>query len=77
VDLGVFNGADQQGEIGTSANNILIAQGNTGVGAQAFEGVIDKIAIFNVALTENDIKDFMKGWSSLLAVTPASKLTTT
>jgi hypothetical protein len=77
VNLGVFNGADRQGEIGTSANNILIAQGNTGVGAQAFEGLIDEIAVFNIALTENDIKDFMKGWSFLLAVTPASKLTTT
>ena len=77
VDLGVFNGADLQGEIGTSANDILIAQGNTGVGAQAFEGLIDEIAVFNVALTETDIRDFMRGWSFLLAVTPASKLTTT
>lgn len=77
VDLGVFNGADRQGEIGTSANDILIAQGNTGVGGQAFKGLIDEIAVFNVALTESDIKDFMTGWSFLLAVTPASKLTTT
>jgi hypothetical protein len=77
VNSGVFHAADQQGEIGTSANNILIAQGNTGVGSQAFEGLIDEIAVFNVALTESDIKDFMRGWGFLLAVTPARKLAAT
>lgn len=77
VNSGVFNAADREGEIATSANNILIAQGNTGVGAQAFKGLIDEIAVFNIALTETDIKDFMRGWGFLTAVTPASKLTTT
>jgi len=68
-------GADQKGDIATSANNILIAQGNTGVGAQAFTGIIDEIAIFNIALTENDIKEFTRG--TMTAVTPSDNLVTT
>jgi len=73
----LVNSLDQKGGIGTSANNIFIAQGNTGVGAQAFTGLIDELAIFSVALTETEVKDFMAGWSSVIAVTPAGKLTTT
>jgi len=75
IDGNLVNSVNQEGEIGTSANDILIAQGNTGVGAQAFKGLIDEIAVFNIALTETKIKDFMRGF--LAAVTPASKLTTT
>jgi len=77
IDGELVSSEDQGGDIAVSANNILIAQGNTGVGAQAFTGLIDEIAIFNVALTEADIKDFMRGWSVLIAVAPAGKLTTT
>ena len=67
----------QQGAIGVSANDILMAQGNTGVGAQAFDGLVDELAVFSVALTEAEIKDFMKGWDFLIAVAPAGKLATT
>jgi len=43
-----------------------------------FTGVIDEVGVFNVDLTEGDIKHIMeKGLSSELAVSPASKLTTT
>ncbi len=75
INGNLVNSEAQEGEIATSANDILIAQGNTGVGAQAFKGLIDELAVFNIALTETDIKDFMMGF--LTAVTPASKLTTT
>lgn len=77
IDGDLVNSVDQGGEVGISANPILIAQGNTGVGAQAFEGLIDELAIFNVALTDAEVKDFMKGWGSVIAVAPAGKLTTT
>jgi len=41
----------------------------------SYNGAIDEVAIFNVALTEADIKDLMKG--SIAAVSPAGKLATT
>lgn len=45
---------------------------------QGFKGIVDEIAIFNVDLTEDDIKSIMaKGSSSALAVSPAGKLTAT
>jgi len=75
INGNLVNSVDQKGKIGTSANNILIAQGNVGVGSQAFKGLIDELAIFNVALTETDIKDSMRGF--LYAVEPSGKLTTT
>jgi hypothetical protein len=43
-----------------------------------FGGTIDEVAIFNVALTENDIKSVMtEGLSHIAAVSPSGKLTTT
>lgn len=41
-----------------------------------FNGLIDEVAISNVALTEDDIKDTMKGFESVLAVSPVEKLAT-
>ncbi len=42
------------------------------------KGVMDEISIFNVALSENDIKDIMaNGLAVALAVDPAGKLTST
>jgi hypothetical protein len=41
-------------------------------------GLIDEVGIFNVALTEDDIKDIMnKGLEGVTAVSPSGKLTTT
>jgi len=40
-------------------------------------GIIDELAIFNRALTEGEIKEFMRGGIEGLAVEPTDKLTTT
>ena len=43
-----------------------------------FDGIIDDFGVFNVALTEDDIKTIMtEGLKSVAAVFPAGKLTTT
>jgi hypothetical protein len=43
-----------------------------------YGGLIDEVAIFNVVLTEDDIKDIMnKGLEGMTAVSPSGKLTTT
>ena len=43
-----------------------------------FKGVLDEIAIFNAALTEDDLSTIMEnGLEKALAVSPAGKLTTT
>ena len=45
---------------------------------QGFHGVIDEVAIFNVALTLDDIKSVMtEGLSSITAVSPSGKLAAT
>ena len=47
-------------------------------GSSNEEGVIDEVVLFNVALEEEDIQAIMnKGLSSMLAVSPSAKLTTT
>ena len=47
-----------------------------GINRRAFEGAIDEVATFNVALTKADIRDIMKGglFQTVLAVSPAGKL---
>ena len=63
--------------------NVVPLGSNDYIGARGgvsdyFEGFIDEVAIFNVALTEDDIKSIMtKGLSSVSAVSPCCKLTTT
>ena len=47
-----------------------------GLNRLPFAGIIDEVAIFNVALSETDIKSVMKGIEIALAVSPSSKLTT-
>ena len=48
---------------------------------RVFSGLIDEVAVFNVALTEDDIKSIMKNGigkaTGIAAVSPAAKLTTT
>jgi len=51
--------------------------GNLGDHELFFGGKLDEVAIFNVALNEDDIKSIMKGFQSILAVSPTGKLTTT
>ena len=47
-----------------------------GIKRRAFEGAIDEVATFNVALTKADIRDIMKQglFQTVLAVSPAGKL---
>jgi len=78
IDGNLVNSVDQEGEIATSANDILIAQGNTGIGSQAFEGLIDEIAVFNIALSADDVKDLAtKGFAGTQAVSKKEKLSVT
>jgi len=51
---------------------------NAGAAGLYTPGIIDEVAIFNVALEEKEIQDIMnKGLSSMLAVSLTGKLTTT
>ena len=56
--------------------NVPTTIGKSGVAhVYDFHGIIDEVAIFNVALTEDDIKSIMtKGLKSVSAVSPAGKL---
>lgn len=74
-----FNGvesgtADVSGDIDVVKNvKTTIGASNQGK-SESFLGIIDEVAVFNVALTENDINQIMtKGFS---AVSPSGKLAT-
>ena len=43
----------------------------------AFAGAFDEVIVFDVALTEDDIKSLLQGLKSLMAVSPSGKLTAT
>ena len=76
-----YNGikdSTQSVQLNTVLRNDTLRIGN-GVGDidQWFDGIIDEVAIFNVALTEDDIKSIMtRGLSSISAVSPSGKLAT-
>lgn len=40
-----------------------------------YEGIIDEVFIFNEVISEDEIKDYMKGFKDVLAVEPGGKLT--
>ena len=55
-----------------------VAIGSDGFGREFWKGVIDEVALFNIALSEDDIGAIMnKGLSPLLAVSARGKLATT
>ena len=57
---------------------IYLATGQHGQWGVFLPAIIDEVAIFNVALEEEDIQDIMnKGLESILAVSQSGKLTTT
>ena len=72
----VSKGTDTNKNVGsmTPTANLQIGMMNN---ARYFKGLIDEVVIFNVALTEADIKSMTKGYVSALAVSPAGKLATT
>jgi len=68
------------GKIGTPATYEFAIGGlGHGPGTYNITGIIDEVAVFNVALTENDIENIMKKGLEAIgtAVSPKEKLTTT
>jgi len=64
------------GKINIVANPVVM--GHNGKNGEWYSGLIDEVAIFNVALTKDDIKTIMtKGLEGATAVSPSGKLTTT
>lgn len=61
----------------TSTPVLIGARFTQGAPSEFFNGVLDEVALFNVALTKDDIKLVMKGLSPDHAVFQASKLTAT
>ena len=58
---------------------VFVTIGSDGFGREFWQGVIDEVALFNVALTDKDVKQFMnEGLSSLvMAVSASGKLVDT
>jgi hypothetical protein len=77
----LFGGAGKGpggGALSNTAN--LFRIGSSGTIGEYFNGIIDDVAVFNVALTESDIKTIMDNGlerSLITAVSPSGKLTTT
>jgi hypothetical protein len=66
------------GKMVVNQNHVVIANSAEAPGLSAFfKGIIDEVAIFNVALSESDIKDIMNnGIVGLQAVSSSGKLVT-
>jgi hypothetical protein len=79
VDGELNNSAAKTGNITPNDDDLYIAQ--DAINQEYFHGIIDEVAIFNVALTEDNIKSIMtKGLEKTTGVTvvsSAAKLTTT
>jgi len=45
-------------------------------GSGLLKGVIDEVAVFNVAITKNDVNTITKGFGMILGIFPSGKLTT-
>jgi len=82
-EVGVLlNEVPAEGEISRTANDLLIGGWAIGEGANRFasNGSIDEVAIFNVALSQNDIQNLMNNGlvgSGAVSVEATGKLTTT
>lgn len=60
------------------ATPVLIgARFTNGAPSDFFRGILDEVALFNVALTEDQIEDVMRGLSGLQAVSASGKLIAT
>ena len=75
----LFGGAGKGpggGAFSNAAN--LFRIGSSGTIGEYFNGIIDEVGVFNVALTEDDVKDIMSnGITGGTAVSPSGKLATT
>jgi hypothetical protein len=78
VDGAVDKEVPCAGKISVNANQVVIAHSSESQGFAAFfKGVIDEVAIFNLALSDADIKELMNmSLTGKLAVSPSSKLAT-
>jgi len=81
IDGELENSGDFEGELTTTENPIHIAAYQFGnpIGVdRAYTGLLDELILFNVALSQEDIRALMNnGFSGVLAVSSAGKLTTT
>ncbi len=80
LDGQLSNSAAFAGKIGTPATNELaIGALGHGQGAYNINGIIDEVAVFNVALSDNDIGSIMENGLVAFgaAVSPSGKLATT
>lgn len=69
-------GGNQGDELETVDSPVSIGY-DLALNRQPFEGALDEVAIFNVALTESDVKDIMtKGFRNILFVASTGKLAT-
>ena len=76
---GELNGGAGKGPGGGALSNAsnLFRIGASGTIGEYFNGIIDDVAVFNVALTADDITSIMnKGLGSMLAVSQSGKLAT-
>ena len=62
---------------GSTDNDVPLQIGRESNDNWYFQGIIDEVFIFNVALPLDDIKNIMKGFQSILAVSSSGKLATT
>lgn len=71
-------GGDQNMDTDNTTTDIRIGGQIPGVGQHEFaKGIMDELAIFNVALTEDEINTIMKGLDTVLAVGGTDRLATT
>jgi hypothetical protein len=64
-----------QGEL--TLTKIRVGRGQSNFDNWPYLGLIDEVALFDRALNKGEIQEVMKGMSSILAVSPTSKLATT
>ncbi len=80
LDGELVQAVDGPGEItyGKPTPTAVIGSASIAVPREMFNGYVDEIAIFNVALSEEDINDIIEnGLNDILAVNPKRKVTTT
>ena len=87
-EFGIYLDADQIGSGVTTPNlgrnsltdkplliGIYLGTGQHGQWGEFFSGIIDEVAIFNIALADDDIETIMaKGLEEILGVEPSDKL---
>lgn len=83
-DWKIYIDAEEKSSLSCNKSEINLDTGHMTIGRDDDEcpnrfgnGIVDEVAIFNVALSKDDINTIMKGFETALAVEPEGKLTTT